>query len=190
MFNDRSTPLSLLRTRRSARARDLVAPGPSPDELDDILTLAMRVPDHGKLAPFGFVHVTDREAFARLLTGAWRAERPDSGRLELEALDAFARQAPTLVALFSTPRQSHIPVWEQQLSGGAAGFALLMAAHAHGYAANWLTGPAATMPAVAEALGHPGAQTVGFFFIGTPAQPLEERPRPDPARKVRTWPAP
>jgi nitroreductase len=187
-FNDVSSPLSLLATRRSARARDLVAPGPSPEQLDHILELAMRVPDHGKLAPFAFVHIADRDAFARLIVDGWRAERPDSGRLEVEALDSFARQAPTLVALLSTPRDSHIPLWEQQMSAGAAAFALLMAAHAHGFAGNWLTGPAAYLPGLPQALGHEGASVVGYFFLGTPSQPLEERPRPDPRALVSRWP--
>ena len=80
MLNDRSTPLSLLLTRRSAKPRDLVAPGPSPDELRRILSVAARTPDHGKLAPWRFVTVAadQRDAFAALLTDAYRAERPDA----------------------------------------------------------------------------------------------------------------
>lgn len=187
VLNDRTSPLALLLSRRSARARDLVAPGPTRAELSTILAAAIRVPDHGKLAPWRFVEIADRAAFARLVTAAYRAGKPGAGRAELEALEAFAHQAPCLVAALSCPRrESHIPLWEQELSTGAAIMNLLLAAHAMGYAGNWLTGPAAYLPAVAEALG---GRPAGFLFLGTPSRPLEERPRPDPARVVGRWPA-
>lgn len=187
-FNDRSTPIALLLTRRSAKARDLVAPGPSAAELDTILTAAMRVPDHGKLAPWRFIVVEDRDSFAGLLVERYRTERPEAGRLELDAMAAFARQAPTLVCLVSAPRDSHIPRWEQELSAGAAAQTLLIAAHALGYAGNWLTGAAAYLPGMADALGVPGGRIAGFLFLGTPSKPLEERPRPALAEVVRRWP--
>ncbi|MFN3370276.1 MAG: nitroreductase [Sphingomonadaceae bacterium] len=187
-FNDRSTPLALLLSRRSAKARDLVAPGPSATELETILTAASRVPDHGKLAPWRFVLIEDRAAFAGLLVERYRADRPEAGRLEVEAMEAFARQAPTLIALVSLVRESHIPAWEQELSAGAAAQTLLIAAHALGYAGNWLTGAAAYLPGIAEALGVPGGRVAGFLFLGTPAMPLEERPRPAPAEVVLRWP--
>jgi nitroreductase len=188
MFNDRSTPIDLLLTRRSGKARDLVAPGPSPDELTTILSAAARVPDHGKLAPWAFVVIEDRAALSELLQRLYRQDKPEAGRLELEAMDAFARQAPALVALVSTPRESHIPLWEQQLSAGAAAQNLLVAAHALGFAGNWLTGAPAYLSGIAEALGHPGGRLVGWFFLGTAAKPLEERPRPDLAAVTRRWP--
>ncbi len=188
MFNDRSTPLGLLRTRRSGKARDMVAPGPSGAELATILQAASRVPDHGKLAPWAFVVIEDRDALSGLLQRLYQADKPDAGRLELEAMDSFARQAPTLVALVSTPRESHIPIWEQQLSAGAAAQNLLMAAHALGYSGNWLTGAPAYLPGIADALGHPGGRMVGWFFLGTAAKPLEERARPDMSAVARRWP--
>lgn len=187
-FNDRSTPLALLLSRRSAKARDLVAPGPSAPELETILTAASRVPDHGKLAPWRFVLIEDRASFAGLLVERYRADRPEAGRLEVEAMEAFARQAPTLIALVSLVRESHIPAWEQELSAGAAAQTLLIAAHALGYAGNWLTGAAAYLPGIAEALGVPGGRIAGFLFLGTPTKPLEERPRPALAEVVLRWP--
>jgi nitroreductase len=187
-FNDCSSPLALLLTRRSGKARDLVAPGPDPQELATILRAASRVPDHGKLAPWRFVMIDDRDAFAALLERLYRASKPEAGRLEVEAMHQFARQAPVLVTLVSTPIESHIPLWEQQLSAGAAAQGLLIAAHALGYAGNWLTGPAAYLPGVADGLGAPGGQVAGYFFLGTPSKPLEERPRPDPARVVSRFP--
>jgi nitroreductase len=189
MFNDRSTPIDLLLTRRSGKARDMVAPGPSEAELATILQAASRVPDHGKLAPWAFVVIEDRDALSDLLQRLYRADKPNAGRLELEAMDSFARQAPTLVALVSTPRESHIPLWEQQLSAGAAAQNLLMAAHALGYAGNWLTGAPAYLPGIEAALGHLGGRMVGWFFLGTAAKPLEERPRPLLTSIVRTGPS-
>ncbi len=188
MFNDRSTPIDLLLTRRSGKARDMVAPGPSEAELATILQAATRVPDHGKLAPWAFVVIEDRDALSELLLRLYRQDKPEAGRLELEAMNAFARQAPTLVALISTPRESHIPLWEQQLSAGAAAQTLLMAVHALGYVGNWLTGAPAYLPGIEAALGHPGGRMVGWFFLGTAAKPLEERPRPLLANVVQKAP--
>lgn len=187
-FNDRSTTVDLLLTRRSGKARDMVAPGPTADQLATILGAAARVPDHGKLAPWAFVEITDRPALSELLQRLYRVDKPEAGRLELEAMDNFARQAPTLVAMVSTPRESHIPLWEQQLSAGAAAQNLLVAAHALGFVGNWLTGAPAYLPGIADALGHPGGRLVGWFFLGTPARPLEERPRPDMAAITTRWP--
>ncbi len=105
MFNDRSTPLTLLQTRRSGKPRDLVAPGPDDTQLRQILEVALRTPDHGKLAPWRFVIVPQdrRDALAQRLEAAYRAEKPDAGRLEIEAMHQFARQAPTLVVAMSKP---------------------------------------------------------------------------------------
>lgn len=184
MFNDSSSPLRLLLTRRSAKARDLGPPGPDAAVLDTLLAAAMRVPDHGKLAPWRFAVVENRERLADAIVRLYRTERPDAGRLELQALRDFAHQAPCLVAVVSLVKDSHIPAWEQQLSAGAATAHLMLAAHAAGFAANWLTGPAAYLPGMAEELGVPGGRIAGFVFIGTPSKPLEERPRPDPAEVV------
>ena len=108
-FNDRTTPLSLLATRRSGKPRDLVAPGPDAVQLDTMLAIAARTPDHGKLAPWRFVVIDDRDAFADLLH---TAAKDDPDAPDRAALDQFARQAPTLVAVLSTPvRDSRIPVW-------------------------------------------------------------------------------
>ncbi|WP_448585589.1 nitroreductase family protein [Thermaurantiacus sp.] len=189
MLNDLSSPLAFLLSRRSAKARDLVAPGPDPAALDTILSAAMRVPDHGKLAPWRFIVIEDRDRFAQTLLSLYLADRPGAGRLEREAMDAFARQAPALVAVVSLVRESHIPAWEQELSAGAAAFALLAAAHASGFAGSWLTGAAAYLPGMAEALGVPGGRIAGFLFIGTPSRPLEERPRPAASDVVLRFPS-
>lgn len=191
MFNDSSSPLALLRTRRSGRPRDLIAPGPDAAQLRQILEIATRTPDHGKLHPWRFVHIpaNARDKFSALLDRAYRHERPEPGRLELEANDRFARQAPELVAVLFTPVDSvKIPLWEQELSCGAVCMNLLHAAHAIGFAGGWVTGWAASSPEVLHALGgREGDRIAGFIFLGTPGAPLEERPRPDFDEVVSTW---
>jgi nitroreductase len=197
IFNVLASPAALLATRRSGKARDIVAPGPDATQLRAILGTAMRVPDHGKLAPWRFVTVaTDqREALSRVMEAAYVAEKPGAGRLEREAARAFALQAPCLVIMLSRPDPtSHIPLWEQELSAGAATMMLCAAAHAAGFVANWLTGWAAYSTAVLAAIAGPdnaGAERIaGFVFIGTPARALEERPRPDHDAVVREWSGP
>ncbi|MBC7521249.1 MAG: nitroreductase [Sandarakinorhabdus sp.] len=194
MFNDLNSPATLLATRRSGKARDMVAPGPDAAQLRAILGAAMRVPDHGKLAPWRFVTVAadQREALSRIMEAAYLAEKPDAGRLERDSARAFALQAPSLVIVLSRPDPaSHIPLWEQELSAGAATMTLCTAAHAAGFVANWLSGWAAYSPAVLAAIAGPdnadAERIAGFVFIGTPARALEERPRPDHDAVVREW---
>ena len=190
MFNNLSSPKALLATRRSGKPRDMVAPGPSDTELREILDNAMRVPDHGKLAPwrFAIVPADRREAFAALLERAYRADKPEPGRLELEAVHQFAHQAPTLVVVLSKPHEgSHIPRWEQELSAGALCMNLLVATHAAGYVGGWLTGWAAYSPMVRDAFGQAGEKIAGFIFIGSPSRPLDERPRPEYEAIVSAW---
>jgi nitroreductase len=190
MLNDRSSIISLLETRRSGRPRDLVAPGPDADQLRRILEIAMRTPDHGKLHPWRFVHVPRgrRADFAALLQRAYLIDNPTPGRLETEATERFAHQAPELVVALSSPVPEHkIPLWEQQLSCGAACMNLLLAAHAMGFAGGWVTGWAAYSPAVLAAFGRPGERIAGFVFLGTPGAELEERLRPAFDEVVSIW---
>ncbi|GAA4219338.1 nitroreductase [Sphingomonas endophytica] len=190
MFNDLSSPLSLLTTRRSGKPRDLIAPGPDHAQLVEMIRIAGRTPDHGKLAPWRFVIVGDdrRDALAALLVDAYREERPAAGRAEIEAMEQFARQAPALVIALSSPRtESHIPLWEQELSAGAACMNLLHAVHASGFAGGWLTGWPAFSDRVRDAFGQAPERIAGFMFIGTPGRPLDERPRPDEARLWSDW---
>jgi nitroreductase len=191
MLNDLSTPLSLLRTRRSGRPRDLVAPGPDEGQLRQIFEIAARTPDHGKLAPWRFVHIRkeDRGAFAKMLEAAYRADRADAGRLEIEAAHRFAHQAPELVVTFFSPKESaKIPDWEQELSCGAACMNLLHATHALGFAGGWVTGWATFSKPVHAALGaQPGERIAGFFFLGSLGAEQEERPRPELEAVVSIW---
>jgi nitroreductase len=190
MFNDTSSLVAYLESRRSARPRDLVAPGPDADQLRRILAIAARTPDHGKLHPWRFVHVgaDRREAFAGLLERAFRADNPDARPAQVEAARAFAFQAPCLVVALSCPVREHkIPVWEQELSCGAACMNLLHAAAALGFGGGWVTGWAAYSPIVRDAFGGPEERIAGFLFLGTPGAPLEERSRPAADEVVREW---
>lgn len=190
MFNDLSSPLALLRTRRSGKPRDLVAPGPDDAQLRQILEVALRTPDHGKLAPWRFVIVPQdrRAALATLLETAYRAEKPDAGRLEIEAMHQFAHQAPTLVVALAAPvAGSKIPVWEQELSVGAAIMNLLHATHALGFAGGWLTGWPTYNDDVRAAFASGEEKIAGFVFIGMAGKAQEERPRPDYDAIVSTW---
>lgn len=192
MLNDRTSLLSYLATRRSCRPRDLVEPGPDPGQLRRILEIAARSPDHGKLAPWRFVHVAGdrRAAFAETLEAVYRAGKAEPpGRVEIEAVHRFATQAPELVVLVSCPVEgSKIPVWEQELSCGAAGMNLLHAAAAYGFGGGWVTGWAAYSPQVLAALGcAPPERIAGFLFLGTAGVELEERVRPALEDVVRAW---
>lgn len=190
MLNDRSTTLTLLETRRSGRPREMIAPGPSEAELERILAVAARTPDHGKLFPWRFVTVStaQRGAFADLLAKALPEADPESGPAHVQKALEFAHQAPTLVVLVSAPFADHkIPLWEQQLSAGAAGMNLLTAAHAMGYVGGWITGWAAYNERVRAAFCGPGERIAGFIFLGSPGVELQERPRPPLEAVTRSW---
>jgi nitroreductase len=190
MLNDRTSALSLLETRRSAKPRELVGPGPTPEELERILTIAVRVPDHGRLTPWRFVTVAEeqRYALAELLKMALANENADASDAHFQKEEEFAHYAGQLVVLVSAPVHNHkIPVWEQELSCGTVGMSLLLAAHALGYVAGWVTGWRAYSPTVNRAFCEPGERIAGFIFIGRPGRELEERARPALASVCKTW---
>jgi nitroreductase len=189
MFNDLSSVKEYLATRRSGKPRDMVLPGPDQSTLDQILELATRTPDHGKLFPWRLTIIHDRKAFAALLEKAFVRANKDARQVQIDAVIAPAFMAPTLVALIFAPQSSaKIPVWEQQMSVGAVGMNLLHAAHAYGFVGSWITGWGCYDPTVANAFCADDEKLAGFFYIGSPAQVLEERPRPEPANIIRHWP--
>ncbi len=184
---DAPAVLAFLARRRSASALSLRAPGPSDAELTDLLTLAARVPDHGKLAPWRFV-VLKGEAKAVLadrLDGI-AARRPEASKL---AAKLGKLKAPPLgVAVVARTVEGDIPVWEQVLSAGAVCTTLLYAATAMGYGANWITDWYAYDPDARAALGlSADEQIAGFVFIGTTAEAPQERVRPDIAALTTEW---
>ena len=193
MLNDLSSALALLETRRSAKPRDMTGPGPTEADLQRMLAIAARTPDHGKLAPWRFVIVSpdQRDQLAALLRQALAEHDPSATTAHHDKEEEFARQAPALVVLVSSPIQGHkVPTWEQELSCGAAGMNLVLGAHALGYAAGWLTGWRAYNERVRAAFCGPGERIAGFVFIGRPGRELEERPRPEVASVVREWQPP
>lgn len=190
MLNDLSSTLALLETRRSARPREMAGPGPNQEELARILAIAARAPDHGKLFPWRFVTVADdqRDELAALLHRALAEHDPAATAAHHDKEEEFAHFAGQMLVLVSAPVHRHkIPVWEQELSCGAAGMNLLLAAHAMGYVGGWLTGWRAYHERVRAAFCAPGERIAGFLFIGKPGRDLEERPRAPLATVVRPW---
>ena len=190
MLNDRSSLISLLKTRRSAKPRSISGPGPSSDELAEILTIAARTPDHGKLQPWRFVVVGDdqRDQLAATLRHALAEEDACATIAHHNKEDEFAHYAGTLVVLLSAPIEGHkIPVWEQELSCGAAGMNLLLGATALGYVAGWVTGWRAYSPRVNAAFCEREQKIAGFIFIGQSAIELDERPRPELSEVMKRW---
>lgn len=193
MLNDLSSTLALLETRRSGRPREMTGPGPSEAELERMLAIAARTPDHGKLFPWRFVTVAagQRDSLAALLHRALAEHDPEATAAHHEKEDEFAHNAGMLVVLVSAPVQGHkIPVWEQELSCGAAGMNLMLAAHAMGYVAGWLTGWRAYNERVRAAFCGPGERIAGFLFVGKPGREMEERVRAPLSSVVRPWIAP
>jgi nitroreductase len=193
MLNDRSSILSLLETRRSGKPRELVGPGPTKAQLEQILSIAARTPDHGMLTPWRFVTVGDdqRDAFEALLQRALAEADPDAPPAKRQKEHDFAHYRGSLVVLVSAPVQDHkIPVWEQELSCGAAGMNLLLAADAAGFIAGWVTGWRAYSEPVRTAFCAPGERIAGFIFIGHASRELEERDRPDLSQVWRSWQPP
>jgi nitroreductase len=193
ILNDRSSALALLETRRSGKPRDLGPPGPTAEELERILTIAMRTPDHGKIAPWRFVIVgkDQRQQLADLLAQALPEYDPEATPAHYAKALEFSHQAPVMILLISSPIEGHkIPVWEQQLSCGAVGMNLLQATHALGYVGGWITGWHAYSPRVTRAFCKEGERIAGFIFLGTPQSPLDERPRPALTDHVSQWQPP
>ena len=158
-----------------------------------MLAIGARTPDHGKLFPWRFVVVgaDQRDDLAVLLHRALAEEDPCATPAHHEKADEFAHQAPAMVVLVSAPIEGHkIPVWEQQLSCGAAAMNLLLAAHAMGFVGGWITGWQAYSEIVRTAFCGPGERIAGFIFIGRPGRDLEERPRAPLATVVRPWTVP
>jgi nitroreductase len=171
--------LDFLALRRSASAGVLAAPAPSHDELRDLLRLAARAPDHGKLNPWRFL-VLEGEAKAALVAGleAVAAGREDGERLAAALFKM--RTPPMAVAVISRPVVGKIPEWEQVLSAGAVCMTLTIAAQAMGYGANWITDWYAYDAEAVALLGlQAGERVAGFVFLGTPTEPPAERVRPD-----------
>lgn len=180
--------LDLLKTRRSVKPMELSGPAPSASEIDTILTIASRVPDHGKLTPWRFIVLEGGNGLAvgEKIAAAFAADHPDATSEQIEFEKRRLARAPLVIAVVSRAGPHvKIPEWEQVLSAGAASMSLVFAAHALGYAANWITEWYAYDRRVLDALGlSPQERMAGFVHIGRPARPPEDRPRPPLAEIV------
>jgi nitroreductase len=174
--------LELLKTRRSVKPMELTGPGPSAAEIETILTIASRVPDHGKLVPWRFIvfEGETRLAAGENIAAAFLADHPDAKPEQIEFERRRLARAPLVIAVVSRAgAHVKIPEWEQVLSAGAAAMSLVFAAHALGYAANWITEWYAYDRRVVDALGlSPQERVAGFVHVGRPTRPPEDRPRP------------
>jgi len=183
--------VAYLTTRRTVPAPQLTAPGPDRATLDAMLTIAARVPDHGKLAPWRFVlfdHERRQAGIPRLMDFATLPDDEAEERKRRQRVEVFA-VAPIVVGVLSSPvEHPKIPLWEQQLSAAAVCFNLVHAAHAYGFSAQWLTDWFTYDGRAARFLGARNAERfAGFVHIGTPALPPVERDRPDVAAITTVW---
>jgi nitroreductase len=190
-LNDTSSLLNFLKTRKSASAKAMTAPGPDASQLQDILSIAVRVPDHGKLSPWRFVVFEGKargqvgEKFGVRFASLHPDYPPDNVAFQK---GLFAR-APVVVAVVSTAAvHAKIPVWEQQMSAAAVCFNLVLAVQAHGFDAQWQSDWVAYDEGAKAAMGIAADEKVaGIIYIGTSAVALEDRPRPDAKALTTLW---
>jgi nitroreductase len=190
-LNDQSSLLTFLKTRKSASAKAMTGPGPDAAQVQDILSMAVRVPDHGKLSPWRFVVF---EGEARLKVGEKFSARflelhPDYPADSIAFQKGLFARAPLVVAVVSTAAlHAKIPIWEQQMSAAAVCFNMVLAAQAHGFDAQWQSDWVAYDEGAKAAMGIAAEEKVaGIIYIGTTAAPLEDRPRPDAATLTTYW---
>jgi nitroreductase len=174
--------IDFLKTRRSVKPRDMNGSAPTESELETILTIGARVPDHGKLAPWRFIVFQGeaRDRAGAIIANVFTKRNPDAPAEDIARARASLTEAPLVIAVVSSPK-SHpkVPAWEQQLSAGVSAFNIAAAATALGYGANWLTGWFAYDRDVLTALGlHAEERMVGFVHIGKSSKAKEDRPRP------------
>ncbi len=190
-FNDTSSLLDFLKTRKSASAKSMTGPGPDAAQLAEMLQLAVRVPDHGKLSPWRFVVFAEgaRSAVGEKFRTRWQHLHPEHGSDSLDFQAGLFMRAPMVVAVVSTAAQhAKIPVWEQQLSAAAVSFNLVLAAQAFGFDAQWQTDWVAYDAGAKQAMGIAvDEQVAGLVYIGRSAVALEDRPRPDASALTTHW---
>jgi nitroreductase len=174
--------IEFLKTRRSVKPREMSGPGPSPAELETILTIGARVPDHGKLTPWRFI-IFEGDAGARageVIAKVFAQKNPNAAPSDIDVEKRRLTDAPLVIGVVSfTKPHPKVPPWEQELSAGASAMNIVTAATALGYGACWLTGWFAFDRDVLDGLGlKPDEKLAGFIHIGTPSKPSEDRPRP------------
>lgn len=190
-LNDRTSLLAFLETRKSASAKAMAEPGPSAEKLDQILKIAVRVPDHGKLTPWRFI-VFEGKARAQIgekFRARWAVLHPDHSEDTLRFAAGMFLRAPLVVAVVSTALPHiKIPIWEQQMSAAAVCFNIELAAQALGFDVQWQTDWMAYDEVAKAAMGiQPDENVAGLIYIGKSTVALEDRPRPDVVALVTVW---
>jgi nitroreductase len=188
------SPLNDLRARLSTPSRQLGVPGPGHAELLRMLEVAVHVPDHGRLAPWRFLRIEGgaRAALGRALVARLLEREPDAPAAKCDKERERFNHAPCVIAVIAMLTPNHkIPESEQLQSGSCVCFALLQAADALGFGAQWLTGWAAYDASILELLGVGANERVlGFIHIGTVITPQPDRERPDPTTLLTDWSTP
>lgn len=183
----------LIALRRSVSKRGLIEPGPSGEALDILLTVAARVPDHRRLAPWRFLvfEGQSRQDFNACAVEIQKQENPDATETMLADTAGYFTRAPVVIAIISSPDVAHkTPVWEQELSCGAVCHNLLLTANASGWAGCWLTEWIAFSDGINALLGLSEHERVaGFIYLGTAKENPQERLRPDVSTKIQRWTA-
>lgn len=184
--------LALLATRRSAPAVSLTTPGPDDAALETILTVASRVPDHGKVVPWRFILYRDphKAAIGDKLVEVFLADKPNADAAMIEKERGRFQSAPVIIGVVSTAHTDHpkIPEWEMILTAGAVAMNMVLAANALGFGAQWLTGPAAYDARLTGFMGlRAGERFAGFVHIGTATETWPDRPRPVIADLTTHW---
>ena len=186
-----SPALEALDQRRSVPSKQLGEPGPDEATLLRMLQSAVRVPDHGKLVPFRFLRIAGdaRHALGEFLAARTLQRDPQAPPAAVEKDRLRFSNAPVVVAVVARIQAGHkVPEQEQLLTAGCACFALLQAAQALGFGAQWLTAWMAYDPEVVRLLGlGPDERIVGFIHIGTAKTDAPERDRPDPRSLLSDW---
>ena len=174
--------IELLKIRRSVKPREMTGPGPSPAELETILTIGARVPDHGKLAPWRFIvfEGNARERAGEVIAKVFAKKNPHATAADIDVEKKRLTDAPLVIAVVSlTKPHPKVPPFEQELSAGASAMNIVTAATALGYGACWLTGWFAFDRDALDGLGVKADEKIaGFIHIGKATRPNEERPRP------------
>ena len=190
-LNDTTSVLAFLKSRKSASAKAMTGPGPTAAELQEILEIAVRVPDHGKIAPWRFIKF-EGEARAKVGQGfarVWAANYPEHGPDSLAFQETLFLRAPVVVAVVSTAApHAKIPIWEQHMSAAAVCYNMVLAATALGYDAQWQSDWVAYDDAAMAVMGvHAPEKIAGLIYIGHSSVVLEDRPRPDISKLVTVW---
>ncbi|MBF0287997.1 MAG: nitroreductase [SAR324 cluster bacterium] len=183
--------LKLLLNRRSAVAANMSEPGPTSEELQLILKAGIRVPDHGKLAPWRIkvLHKSGQQKLGKLFVEIHQKNNPDTNPTELEKEQIRPQRAPVLLVVASfLQTECKIPLSEQRLSGGAVCQNILTAAHSLGYVGQWLTEWPAYDPDVKQALGFGDQEEIiGFLYLGTAKEPPKPRKRANLEDVMELW---